>query len=125
MNIEHSHCPFCNLHDANIIHQNDFGLIMHDDNPVSKGHALIVPHRHISSFFDVTENERKSLVNLLELARNDLKMRFQPDGFHVGFNDGNVVGQRIEHLHIHVIPRYSNQALHLDKRWGVVSGQSA
>lgn len=114
-------CPFCIIHDANIRHQNDFGLIMYDENPVSQGHMLIIPHRHISSFFDVTEKERKSLITLLELARNDLKMRFQPDGFHIGFNDGDIVGQRIEHLHIHVIPRYSNQPLNLDHRWGVVS----
>lgn len=114
-------CPFCQIHEANIVHRNDFGLIMDDDNPVSKGHTLIIPHRHISSFFDVSDVERKSLVSLLELARNDLKMRYQPDGFHIGFNDGSIVGQRIEHLHIHVIPRYSHQVLNLDTRWGVVT----
>lgn len=120
--MEHQeNCPFCQIHDANIRHQNDFGLIMHDDNPVSKGHMLIIPHRHISSFFDVTDNERKSLITLLELARNDLKLRFQPDGFHIGFNDGDIIGQRIEHLHIHLIPRYAQQPLNLDARWGITS----
>ena len=94
---------------------------MCDDNPVSKGHTLIIPHRHISSFFDVYDNERKSLISLLELARNDLKMRFQPDGFHIGFNDGDIFGQHIEHLHIHVIPRYKEQPLQLDLRWGIAS----
>ena len=117
-------CPFCDIHDANIRHQNDFGLIMYDDNPVSQGHMLIIPHRHISSFFEVNDNERKSLVSLLELARNDIKNRFQPDGFHIGFNDGEITGQQIDHLHIHIIPRYNNQKLNLDLRWGIVTAIS-
>ena len=120
MNQSHE-CPFCHIHEANIRHQNDFGLIMHDDHPASKGHILIIPHRHIASFFDVTDKERKSLISLLELARNDLKIRFQPDGFHIGFNEGDIVGQKINHLHIHVIPRYADQPLKLDKRWAVVN----
>lgn len=119
------HCPLCDIHDANIHHQNDFGIIMYDDNPVSKGHILIIPRRHISSFFEVNENERKNLISLLELARNDLKIRFQPDGFHIGFNEGDIVGQKIEHLHIHVIPRYSQKPLNLDSRWGITSHMTA
>ena len=114
-------CPFCAQHEDNFLHRNDFGFIMYDQNPVSRGHTLIVPHRHISSFFDVTDKERKNLVTLLELARNELKLLYQPDGFHVGFNDGDIVGQKVDHLHIHLIPRYSTQPLSLDIRWGVVS----
>ncbi|MCH4247733.1 HIT family protein [Acinetobacter populi] len=114
-------CPFCQVDEANILHQNDFGLVIYDDNPVSKGHSLVIPRRHISSFFDVSDKERKSLITLIELARNQLNLIYQPDGFHVGFNDGHVANQRIDHLHIHIIPRYSNQLLHLDQRWGVIS----
>lgn len=114
-------CPFCHMHEANILHRNDFGFIMYDEKPVSRGHSLIIPHRHISSFFDVSDKERKSLVSLIELARNELKLLYQPDGFHVGFNDGDIFGQKIDHLHIHIIPRYSRQPLSLDVRWGVVS----
>lgn len=114
-------CPFCQIHEANILHRNDFAFIMYDAHPVSRGHSLIIPHRHISSFFEVSDKERKSLVSLLEIARNELKMIYQPDGFHVGFNEGNITGQRIDHLHIHLIPRYVEQPLSLDVRWGVVS----
>ncbi|GAA5013726.1 HIT family protein [Acinetobacter puyangensis] len=114
-------CPFCQVDEADILYQNDFGLVIYDDNPVSKGHSLVIPRRHISSFFEVSDKERKSLVTLLELARNQLKLLYQPDGFHVGFSDGHVANQRIDHLHIYIIPRYSNQLVHLDQRWGVIS----
>jgi diadenosine tetraphosphate (Ap4A) HIT family hydrolase len=73
----------------------------------------------VSSFFDVTDKERQSLMTLLELARHELQLRHQPAGFHIGFNDGAVFGDCAEHLHIHIIPRYEGQTLQLDERWGI------
>ncbi|MFC3902028.1 Diadenosine tetraphosphate (Ap4A) hydrolase [Acinetobacter marinus] len=112
-------CPFCQDLDANLIYQNDFGRIVYDDNPVSKGHCLIIPHQHLTSFFDASEEDRKEFMVLLELARNEVKMVYQPDGFHIGFSDGEISQQRIDHLHIHLIPRYAHQPLILDDRWGM------
>lgn len=114
-----NNCIYCNFDEYDIIAKNDFGVILPEPNALSKGHCVIVPLRHISSFFDVTDKERKSLMTLLELARNELKIRHQPEGFHVGFNDGNVFGTASEHLHIHIIPRYEGQTLQLDARWGM------
>lgn len=116
-----TNCPYCNIDDFDVIHKNDYGAIMPELKPLSKGHCVIVPLRHVSSFFDITDKERKSLVSLLELARNELKIRHQPEGFHIGFNDGAVFGETSEHLHIHIIPRYKNQTLKLDERWGIIS----
>ena len=91
-------------------------------NALSKGDGLIIPLRHVVCFLDMTDKERKSLLSLLELARNELQLRHQPAGFHVGFNDGDVFDAKSEHLHIHIIPRYEGQTLKLDNRWGM-SGQ--
>ena len=91
-------------------------------SPISKGHSVIIPLRHVDSFFEVTEKERKSLSSLLELARNELKIRHQPEGLHIAFNDGNVFGDdQAEHFHIHIIPRYKNEPLKLDQRWGITA----
>ena len=76
--------------DFDIIDKNEFGAILPEHNPLSKGHSVIIPLRHIASFFEVSEKERKSLSSLLELARNELKIRHQPEGFHIAFNDGDV-----------------------------------
>ena len=116
-----NNCPYCNFDEYDIIDKNDFGVILPEPNALSKGHSVIVPLRHISSFFDITDKERKSLMSLLELARNELKLRFHPAGFHIGFNDGAVFGKVDEHLHIHIIPRYEGQTLKLDERWGMTS----
>ena len=114
-----NNCIYCNFDEYDNIAINDFGVILPETNALSKGHCVIVPLRHVSSFFDVTDKERKNLMTLLELARNELQIRHQPTGFHVGFNDGEVFGSTSAHLHIHIIPRYEGQALQLDARWGM------
>ncbi|NHB59111.1 HIT family protein [Acinetobacter shaoyimingii] len=115
-------CAYCNYDEYDVIDKNDYGVILPEPNPLSKGHTVIIPLRHVSSFFEITDKERKSLQSLLELARNELKLRHHPEGFHIAFNDGNVFGEQpSEHLHIHIIPRYKNQPLKLDSRWGIIS----
>ncbi|WOE30791.1 MULTISPECIES: HIT family protein [unclassified Acinetobacter] len=114
-------CPYCHYDEYDVITQNDFGVVLPEPNALSKGHCVIIPIRHVSSFFDITDKERKSLMSLLELAHNELKLRHQPSGFHVGFNDGNIFGHVSEHVHIHIIPRYENQQLQLDARWGMTN----
>ena len=85
------HCPYCNFDEYDVIDKNDFGVILPEPHALSKGHCVIIPLRHVSSFFDVTDKERQSLMTLLELARHELQLRHQPAGFHIGFNDGAVL----------------------------------
>lgn len=114
-----NNCIYCNADEYDIIAKNDFGVILPESNALSKGHCVIVPLRHIGSFFELTDKERKSMMTLLELARNELNLRHQPSGFHIGFNDGDIFGSISSHLHIHIIPRYEGQILQLDSRWGM------
>ena len=119
-----SNCPYCNFDEFDIINKNEFGVILSEQNPISEGHSVILPLRHVESFFDVSEKERKSLSSLLELARNELKIRHHPEGFHIAFNDGKVFAdEHQQHFHIHIIPRYKGKALTLDKRWGITQGE--
>ena len=99
-------CPFCILADSRIVARNDFALVIRDGFPISPGHTLIIPRRHIGSFFELEERERASLLALLDQAKEELEGIFQPDGFNIGINDGAAAGQTVPHLHIHLIPRY-------------------
>ena len=114
-----NNCPYCNYDEYDVIAKNDFGVVLPEPNSLSQGHSVIVPLRHVASFFEITDKERKSLMSLLEQARNELNSRYQPAGFHVGFNDGEVFKAKSEHLHIHLIPRYEGKVLNLDARWGI------
>jgi diadenosine tetraphosphate (Ap4A) HIT family hydrolase len=88
-----------------------------DAYPLSKGHTLVIPKRHVGSFFGTTHNERTELLTLLDWCRTDLMGHHKPAGFNIGINDGKAAGQTVMHLHIHLIPRYAGDKP--DPRGGV------
>jgi diadenosine tetraphosphate (Ap4A) HIT family hydrolase len=92
-------------------------MVIRDAYPISPGHTLIIPKRHISSFFETNNEERLELLNLLDQARLKLLTELNPTAFNIGINDGAAAGQTIAHLHIHLIPRYINDQP--DPRGGV------
>jgi len=110
-------CIFCTPETKEILLENKGAYAKFDLNPVSRGHILIIPKRHIGSIFDASSDEMVDLWNLLILARNYAEERFNPDGYNLGINDGPSAGQTIMHLHIHLIPRYSGDMP--DPRGGV------
>ena len=101
-----SPCPFCALPAGRIVHARESAVVIRDGFPVSPGHSLVIPRRHVSSFFEVTDDERNDLLSLLAEARDDLDRQFRPAGYNIGINDGAAAGQTVPHLHIHLIPRY-------------------
>jgi diadenosine tetraphosphate (Ap4A) HIT family hydrolase len=110
-------CPFCNLPSARILGGDELAIIASDGFPVSPGHTLIIPRRHIGSFFEATAAERASLLQLLDRAKAIIDAEFRPDACNIGINDGRAAGQTIAHLHIHLIPRYAGDSA--DPRGGV------
>lgn len=112
-----SDCPFCTLPKQRILLASDLGLVVRDAFPISPGHTLIIPTRHIGSFFDLSSYEREDLMSLLAAAKANVETEFKPDGYNIGINDGPAAGQTVPHLHIHLIPRYKGDLP--DPRGGV------
>ena len=110
-------CPFCSLKAERVLGQNAHGLWIRDGFPVSPGHSLVIPKRHIGSFFETSTQERIALLELLDQAQAAAGAEFHPDGFNIGINDGAAAGQTVSHLHIHLIPRFRGDLL--DPRGGV------
>jgi diadenosine tetraphosphate (Ap4A) HIT family hydrolase len=110
-------CPFCPPPSDRIFHQGDRVVALWDGFPVSPGHALVVPRRHVASWFEASAEERLELLDALDAVRDAILMRHAPDGFNVGMNLGEAAGQTVLHLHLHVIPRYRGDAA--DPRGGV------
>jgi len=67
---------------------------------------LIIPRRHISDFFLTTGEEKAAMLSLLDKAKLFLDGKYTPDGYNVGINVGEVAGQTVMHVHMHLIPRY-------------------
>jgi diadenosine tetraphosphate (Ap4A) HIT family hydrolase len=97
-------CSFCSMAPENILSEDELTFTVRDSLPVSPGHTLILPKRHIASVFEATRAEIAALWGALEKARRDLTTA---DGFNIGINDGLAAGQTILHLHVHLIPRYT------------------
>lgn len=110
-------CPFCDLAPERIRIVNPIGLVFRDAFPVSPGHTLVIPRRHVGSFFLLEPDERIALLALLDEAKRDLDAELHPDGFNIGINDGPAAGQTVAHVHIHLIPRYRGDVA--DPRGGV------
>lgn len=100
-------CLFCELPKKRILLENELFLVIRDGYPISKGHSLVIPKRHVDSFFDLSVKEFQILQPTLSQAKKELDDEYHPDSYNIGINDGEQAGQTIKHLHIHLIPRYS------------------
>ena len=100
-------CPFCRLPPERVIESNAHALVVADAFPVSPGHTLVILRRHVASFFETTNEELAAVYELLHRARNRLNEALMPAGYNIGVNVGVTAGQTVEHVHVHLIPRYS------------------
>lgn len=112
-----ANCPFCKLPTDRIISESDYTFTIRDGFPVSEGHTLIIPKRHVPSFFELKAIEKAAILQALDEAKEVLDKELNPDGYNVGINDGEAAGQTVMHLHVHLIPRYRGDAE--DPRGGV------
>ena len=99
-------CRFCAPARDRILHAFDAALVLRDGFPISPGHTLIVPRRHVASFFALEAAEQAAMLEALNWARGELERMHQPDAFNIGLNDGPAAGQTVPHCHLHLIPRY-------------------
>jgi len=100
-------CPFCrdNIKDRIIAEQNSVVAIL-DSYPVTDGHLLIVPKRHVQDYFSMDETEKKDVDDLIMKLKNRIAEKDDSvTGFNIGTNIGESAGQTIFHAHVHLIPR--------------------
>jgi ATP adenylyltransferase len=111
-------CAFCALDGSErVFFEDNLIRALWDGFPVSPGHALVVPRRHVANWFDASLEEQAALMRGLDVARARILERYQPDGFNIGINVGEAAGQTVFHLHLHLIPRYKGDVP--DPRGGV------
>ncbi len=92
-------------------------FIIRDKYPVSDGHSLIVSNQLRADYFDLTNEERAHLAQVIEICKKLIEKDFNPDGYNIGMNCGEVAGQTVMHFHCHLIPRYKGDMT--DPRGGI------
>lgn len=109
-----SGCCFCDSEqmESRTILKGRHWFVIPDNYPVGRGHALIILNRHHPDMFNLSWPEWKELQDIIEHTEKYLNEEFHPDGYNLGVNCGQVAGQTVFHLHIHLIPRYVGDVEH-------------
>lgn len=98
-------CELCTP--ADVLLEHDLAYVRFDNHSLSRGHVLVVPKRHVASFFDMTPAEQSAVLGLLNEAQRLVQRDHSPDGYNIGVNVGKAGGQSRMHVHVHLIPRYA------------------
>ncbi len=99
-------CPFC----TNSIRKHTFAetnlfIAVYNIAPILPGHSLIIPKRHVVSFFDLRDDERKEMIDFVDKIGRVLKSVYHGDGFNLSLQDDWSAGQSVDHLHLHLLIR--------------------
>ena len=99
-------CIFCVIRKEELQFENRLAYSSIDSYPVSEFHSLIVPKRHVETYFELSSEEIQACNELiLKTKEKILKQDSSVKGFNIGTNAGKIAGQSIMHCHIHLIPR--------------------
>jgi histidine triad (HIT) family protein len=107
-------CIFCKLANGviptnSIYEDEDFKVIL-DMSPATKGHALILPKEHAANIFELPEETAGKAFVLAKKLATKMKEKLSADGFNIVQNNGEAAGQTVFHFHMHLIPRYQQDA---------------
>lgn len=106
---ENSGCPFCNLSiEREIIIESATVYSIYDKYPVSPGHSLIIPKKHVANYFDLSFRDQTACIFMANRLKKIIDEKYKPDGYNFGVNVNEFAGQTIQHVHWHFIPRYKN-----------------
>ncbi|MCW1296760.1 MAG: HIT domain-containing protein [Candidatus Parvarchaeota archaeon] len=109
-------CVFCAIAnndpriERKVVYEDEKLMVMLNVFPYTLGHIMVVPKRHYISILDLTDDDLLYLFKMVQRSIKLLKAAYNPEGFDIGINLGKVGGASIEHLHIHVVPRYTVEA---------------
>lgn len=105
-------CLFCKIINkeipAEIIYEDGEAVAFLDIHPRSPGHTVVLPRHHAENILDLPDEKIEGIFKAVKKVAELLNKSLMPDGFTIGINHGKVSGQTIDHLHIHIIPRWFN-----------------
>jgi ATP adenylyltransferase len=99
-------CIFCLMESKRIVSENNLAFLIYDQYPVSDLHCLVIPKRHTSDYFSISQPEINAVNRLVQEGRELILERDKTVlGFNLGLNCGEAAGQTVMHTHLHLIPR--------------------
>lgn len=104
-------CIFCKIVagevKAHTVYENESVLAFLDSRPASRGHALVIPKVHAERLDLLEDRCVGPLFGGVKMVMRLIEQALKPEGLNVGWNHGWAAGQHVNHLHVHLIPRYA------------------
>lgn len=105
-------CIFCKIASGEIptnkVFENQYVMAFLDINPCAPGHTVVAPKRHFALLTQMPSDLVKDLFAASVQIEDAVRRSMAADGMNVGVNDGEVAGQGVAHVHVHIIPRFRN-----------------
>lgn len=115
--VKRDDCIFCKLANGEIptnsIYEDDDFLVIMDNNPASRGHCIILPKTHAANLYELPDEYCEKIFTVAKKCGTVLRDTLQCDGLNVLQNNGEVAGQTVFHLHVHLIPRYTGDQIEI------------
>ena len=97
-------CPFCEIPKQRILEEDELCYVIRDGFPVTDLHTLVIPKRHVETYFDLYQPELNSCNRMIQKFKQQIEKEDESvKGFNIGINNGEVAGQTVFHCHIHLI----------------------
>lgn len=90
-----------------VITEGKTAIVIANSYPYNPGHVMVCPKRHVKFPYELTKEESCEVMELLSLMVKALSQVYKPEGFNIGVNIGRASGAGEEHLHFHIVPRWS------------------
>lgn len=117
-----SNCIFCKIAAGEIpshtIYEDERFKVIFDISPATKGHAIIIPKNHAKDVFELSEEDASKIFVVAKKVASALNEVLPCDGFNILQNNGEIAGQTVFHLHVHLIPRYKDDNVVLSWKQG-------
>lgn len=114
-------CIFCKIVrgeiDAAKVYEDDDTLSFLDVNPLTKGHCLVIPKKHFENIFDIDKEILQKIISSAKNISEKLKKSLDAPGVNLVNASGKDAEQSVFHFHLHVVPRYENDELHMNDWW--------
>ena len=113
-------CIFCSIVSgvlkASLVYENSLFLAFLDRYPFTIGHTLVIPKRHFEDILQMSDSEVGSLYYTVSLIAKTISKTVKAEGLNIGQNNGRAANQIVPHVHVHIIPRFTNQQ-NMNGRW--------
>ena len=112
-----SNCIFCKIANGEIpsrtLYEDDSFRVILDISPASKGHAIILVKNHAENIYQLSEEDAGKIYVVAKKVATAMQKVLKCDGMNILQNNGEAAGQTVFHLHMHIIPRYEGDQVHI------------